>query len=335
MNLLDRFTIPVDQQLAPAVGAAKLLPPGTSTALDLDWVDLLAAALTVGKPNFSALLSQHPYGFWEAQRRITTILANLEHDGLGNLVRSSVYRTSDGTEMAGISYAIGMTVALCVARDRFGIAHLMHFDEAHGIRHGKRPDLVDPMAIRDTFVEAKGSSSFPKQSQMASALDQLRTPPPKIGPPTTGIATCAGFRAPHGVTQKRLVAHVQYFGHRPMAKRVSDATISKIAPLLAQEALVSCYGPLALWVVRPDSSSAVAGERLRSHDQCVLAWEPTSHLWMGLEVGTLYKALGAIREMSDAYEWSWPDIDSLPRISGRVIHRGPLAFLLDHEWTSQ
>ena len=335
MNLLDRFTIPVDQQLAPAVGAAKLLPPGTSTALDLDWVDLLAAALTVGKPNFSALLSQHPYGFWEAQRRITTILANLEHDGLGNLVRSSVYRTSDGTEMAGISYAIGMTVALCVARDRFGISHLMHFDEAHGIRHGKRPDLVDPMAIRDTFVEAKGSSSFPKQSQMSSALDQLRTPPPKIGPPTTGIATCAGFRAPHGATQKRLVANVQHFGHRPLAKRVSDAAISGMAMLLAPQALVNCYGPLALWVVRPTSAEPIFVEGVSTEERFVLRWEPQSRLCIGLEVETLTRTLAAISEVSDAQGWQWPDLETSPLVTDAVGNRGPVAFLLGPEWGEQ
>jgi len=326
MNLFARFTIPVDQQPAPAAGAAKLRPPGNSRALKVDWVDVLAAALTVGRPNVTALLKQHPHGHWEAQRRITTILANLEDDGAGSLVRSSVYRASDGTEMAGISYAIGMTMALCVARDRFGIAHLMHFDEAHGIRHGRRPDLVDPLAIHDTFVEAKGSSSLPQQSQMASALDQLRPPPPSIGPPTTGIATCAGFRAPPGTTQERLVAHVQHFGQRPIVKKVGDASISKIALLLAQEAMVSCYGPLALWVVRPDSSSAVVVGRSTTDEQFVSAWEPASRLWIGLEAGTLNKALRAIHELSDVYDWPWPDVESLPRISGTFVQRGPVAF---------
>lgn len=329
MNLLQPFAIPVDQQLAPPTGAAQLLPPGNSRDLNVDWADLLAAALTVGRPNFSALLSQHPHGFWEAQRRIMTILANIAPDGSDGLARSPVYETSDGTEKASISYAIGMALALCVARDRFGIAHLMHFDEAHNIRQGRRPDLVDPLAIHDTFVEAKGSSSLPKQSQMAAALDQLRSPPPAVGPPTRGIATCAGFRALRGTRQERFVAHVQHFGHRPTAKRVGDAAISKMATVLAPQALVSCYGPLALWVVRPTSSEPVFVERASTEVRFVFRWEPQSRLCIGLEVDTLTRTLAAISQFGDAQGWQWPDLETSPLITDAVVSRGPVAFVSD------
>lgn len=301
------------------VGSARLRKP-SRPGLEIDWLDVLSAALTVGKPHFVAALAHPPYAIFEAQRRMALLLAHLmDHqmpDGGVGLVRTPVYDASDPTEKGAIAYSVGMTLALCFARARLGIGYLTHVDVRFGSSRVRRPDLVDATDDR-SFVEAKGSSGPVPQDQMTSALDQLRANPiGRLALWRAATASCVGFRRLDRGDPERLSLHVQHLVRPPTPKSVTDAKLRAMSRDLANPLLVATFGPVATYLAATATGlfDAVGFPALRPRGRALwvvhgredasyaVAFEPYLQRFIGLETSVYLRTMDAVKELGVSLE---------------------------------
>jgi hypothetical protein len=125
--------------------------------LDVSFVDVLAAAITVGRPSWSAVLRYGVYSRAELVYRLFLVVANLELNGR-RLVRSLAYDGLDPSEKSAVSYYCGLTFAKLIAEELFAVPYLLHVasypSSSITFSATSRPDL----AGMDASVEFPGFS---------------------------------------------------------------------------------------------------------------------------------------------------------------------------------
>ena len=148
--------------------------------LDVGWIDLVWAAITVGKPGIAHLFSHGWHSISDVIVRSHTVYANLRTHG-ALFRRSSLYNAQDPSEKSGTSYFLGMMAAKLIAERLLDTPWLMHvsmFTSSGGtVRlHGNsEPDLIGIRRNGDWIVmEAKGRSGRFSSVAMAKAKTQTR-----------------------------------------------------------------------------------------------------------------------------------------------------------------
>ncbi|HPJ18251.1 MAG TPA: hypothetical protein PK635_03900 [Actinomycetota bacterium] len=267
--------------------------------LKLTLDELVDAAITVGTPNAIALFN-NPQGRWETVRRVASVHSRLDLVKAPLGVPSEALGMADGSERGYASYELGMALTLAVARHRFGVADLAHYDAAYRDANKvgpstTRPDLIDPITM--AFVaEAKGSMGKTQAEQMTSAVSQLMAVMGKDvrqrTPVASGAAVCPGFQMAGGKRPKRLSVHIQAVGARTRTRAVSRQQRLAAARALSGETLLSTYGLTSIWL-----SQAAAGYLETGEQSYVVARDPVTHTWIGLDSQVHNNVRVALREV--------------------------------------
>lgn len=156
-------------------------PSPLKSTLDFSEADLIAAALTVGRPNLPAVWMHRSFSIHEALWRIATVRANLNLAGAGSGVSHSVaFDALDPTEKGWVNFSLGMIFAKIAAATLLDIPWLFHFkwyaqQNTLAMKSGKStPDFIGIAAATGLphSVEAKGRNSTYAQSIMDKAKDQ-------------------------------------------------------------------------------------------------------------------------------------------------------------------
>ena len=152
---------------------------------------LVLAALTVGRPNWSAVFAHGPSSILECTWRCAMVLSNVaigrKSNGDEYLTASSAFKYLDPSEKGAATFFIGSAMTKIVA-DAFGIPTLYHLDtvkkySAHlgpnvptvsMVSGGKsRPDFIGPYTKNVYGVfESKGRSHFSDDTLRLSAKAQ-------------------------------------------------------------------------------------------------------------------------------------------------------------------
>ena len=179
----------------PASWGNRLARGGT---VRVPFIDVVAAALTVGRPSLRAVLRYGVYSRAELVYRLFQVVANLVSSN-GRLVRSLAYDGLDPSEKSAVSYHCGLTCAKLFADELFALPYLQHIacypPPSLGYVTGLRPDLagVDG-AGRWYIVEAKGRSNEANPSVLSQAKAQTQAVGNVAGvPPHLRLAVVADF----------------------------------------------------------------------------------------------------------------------------------------------
>ncbi len=179
----------------PASWGNRLARGGT---VRVPFIDVVAAALTVGRPSLRAVLRYGVYSRAELVYRLFQVVANLVSSN-GRLVRSPAYDGLDPSEKSAVSYHCGLTCAKLFADELFALPYLQHIacypPPSLGYVTGLRPDLagVDG-AGRWYIVEAKGRSNEANPSVLSQAKAQTQAVGNVAGaPPHLRLAVVADF----------------------------------------------------------------------------------------------------------------------------------------------
>ena len=143
------------------------------------WGELLAAALTVGRPSTAFAFRHGNSSLHEARFRIALVYMALEQARYtGKLRRSNVFMALDPTEKGAVSYFLGMAVCKLFASRLLNVPWLLHLDvfrdQLRWVTLGRsRPDLVgqDHRGRWHAF-ECKGRSSVPSAAERYKATAQ-------------------------------------------------------------------------------------------------------------------------------------------------------------------
>jgi len=144
--------------------------------LSVPFLDVIAAALTVGRPSWSAVLRYGVYSRAELVYRLFQVVANLVPSN-GRIVRSPAYDGLDPSEKSAISYHCGLTFAKLVVDEFFAVPFLQHIASypppSARYRTNQRPDLAGLDASgRWYVVEAKGRSNESNSALLLQAKTQ-------------------------------------------------------------------------------------------------------------------------------------------------------------------
>ena len=216
--------------------------------LQLDWEEILWAAITVGRSELLHVFRHGPFSLFELSYRIAIVYANLVERSNGSIERSVAYEGLDPSEKSAISYFLALTATKAVIHRTLNVPWLMHLDVYRKelnpvISGGSRPDL----AGRDEHgrwivVEAKGRTNgldkraLAKAKKQASQVSEIDCEPPFLA-----VATQAHFSA--GELKLDLV------DPSPRRRRLR-------LPLSREQFFEGYYRPFREWI-REDSSHRV------------------------------------------------------------------------------
>lgn len=151
-----------------------------SGTLTTNWNEVLAAALTVGRPSTYHVFRHGPSSFHEAIFRLSLVRMAIEQDWYGRPCRTAAFAALDPTEKGMVSYFLGMVFCKLFAEKRLGAPWLLHLDVFRnqiGARNlgRSRPDLVGQTLSGDWLAfESKGRSSAPSSSDKSKAKAQAQ-----------------------------------------------------------------------------------------------------------------------------------------------------------------
>jgi hypothetical protein len=158
---------------------AALSPSDAKGYLEIQWTDLVWAAITTGKRNASYWKSHPCQSLAEAVSRAWYLYAHLKTNKAGELEKSKLYDSMDPTEKVGASYFLGMTFAKLASEVLLDTPWLFHVSLATEIisyAPGKsRPDFLGQTKSLDWIVlEAKGRSGIFSSSALEKAKAQSK-----------------------------------------------------------------------------------------------------------------------------------------------------------------
>lgn len=148
---------------------------------DLYGIDLLWAALTVGRPNLQAVFQHGQFSIEEAIWRIGIVTANLDlARPTTGIYHSPAFNVLDPTEKGWVNFSLGMIFAKICAENLLDTPWLFHFKWFQGHNHvamlpgGSTPDFIGVSAISGQYhvIEAKGRNSGFSQTVMTKAKAQ-------------------------------------------------------------------------------------------------------------------------------------------------------------------
>jgi len=150
-----------------------------SHILKCSWADLVWAAITVGKRDFSDVIKFGNVSLNEMIYRTYILYANL-NEVKNKLYRSSIYNNQDTTEKAFTSYFVGMMTSKLIAEKLFDTPWLLHLESLPGFKNGligiSRPDLIGLTIKRKEWIiiEAKGRTNTFSRAAQNVAKKQTR-----------------------------------------------------------------------------------------------------------------------------------------------------------------
>lgn len=139
--------------------------------VEISPIQLLWAAMTVGRANFMDVLAYGRYSEYEMIYRLSMILANLQASG-NSLRKSSAFNHLDPAEKGAVSFFLGMTMSKLIAAKKLRVPWLLHLDVYRGELNPvhypgtrRRPDLAGLSRSGDwVIIESKGrTNGFPQQ----------------------------------------------------------------------------------------------------------------------------------------------------------------------------
>jgi hypothetical protein len=125
------------------------------------WAELVHAAITVGRKNWTDVLQHGNYSLLEILWRTAMLRGNLRGTS-GRIARSSAYRGLDRSEKGAVSFFLGLCAAKLFAERLLDVPWLLHLDVYRALVNptfttSKRPDFVGMDAVGHWIVaEAKG-----------------------------------------------------------------------------------------------------------------------------------------------------------------------------------
>ena len=135
-------------------------------ALNCQWVDLLWAAITVGRRSWQHVVMHGRYSVYELVYRACLLFANLARSNGNYITRSDAYNALDPSEKGAVSYFMGLTLSKLFAEHVLNAPWMMHLDVYFNqlqpmIGNGKRrPDLVGQDSHgRWIVAESKGRTN--------------------------------------------------------------------------------------------------------------------------------------------------------------------------------
>jgi len=141
------------------------IPSGKHT-IQIDWVDLVWAAITYGKRDASQLIAFQWHSLAELVVKAHSVYAYLRSGSTG-YEKSDLYSSLDATEKGAASYFLGMTMCKIFADQKLSTPWLFHLSLAtsngasivFNKMSKERPDLIGLTTGNDWIVaEAKGRS---------------------------------------------------------------------------------------------------------------------------------------------------------------------------------
>lgn len=173
-------TIPyVTREFAPGLG----VQVDGRDDLTVTWLDILHAAITVGRRGWSDVWQHGAHSIFEMSYRALIVFANLRESTVGNIQKTVAYRWLDRSEKSAISYFLGLTFAKLMATHLLHVHWAMHLDvyaeylQATVITSGRRrrPDLIGrDVSGRWCVLEAKGRTNRATAKTIQDAKEQTR-----------------------------------------------------------------------------------------------------------------------------------------------------------------
>ncbi len=169
--------------------------PSPGGALQLDWNDLLWAAITVGRPNRYYVFKHGRSSRYEALFRTSLVRMAVEESlGSRRFVRTAACKHLDPSEKGAINYFLGLTLCKAFAEKALQVPWMLHLDV---FRNGlnpvlqrnerSRPDLVG-QSLDGSWIafESKGRVSEPDSKTKLKAKDQSKRIVSVLGRSVTG-----------------------------------------------------------------------------------------------------------------------------------------------------
>ncbi|MEC7120307.1 MAG: hypothetical protein VXW65_10445 [Pseudomonadota bacterium] len=167
--------------------------------LDVDWFDIIWAAITVGKRNSNQINQHGVFSAYEMAHRVSLVWLSLRMSS-GRLIRTGVYDNMDPTEKSFVSFSMGMlTSKLFVHKllDVHWLEHVSSFDKTLLVNPNtkSRPDLIGVNKNGDfVIVEAKGTTNNYSEKNQKKAKDQVKVISTINGvPPVLRVASQSYF----------------------------------------------------------------------------------------------------------------------------------------------
>lgn len=153
----------------------------SSGSLQINWDDILWAAITVGRPNLYYVFRYGRPSGYEAIFRYSLVRMALEQCG-SNLCRTNAFNSLDPTEKGAITYFLGMTFCKLFAEKFLSTPWLLHLDvfrqtlNPSMLKGRSRPDMVGKQMQSGEWhaFECKGRSSSPGQLEKQKAKGQAQ-----------------------------------------------------------------------------------------------------------------------------------------------------------------
>jgi hypothetical protein len=177
------------------------------------WAELVHAAITVGRRNWSDVIRHGSYSILEVLWRVAMLRANLGTNSFNRLIRSAAYDRLDPAEKTSVSFFLGNCIAKALCSRLFNVPWLLHLsvywdDLGVGMTAGskERPDFVGfDAANRAIVVEAKGRTRGVDSALMTKAKRQAR------------LVTTIG-----GIAPTARIAVASYFSDRGLRVNIQD-----------------------------------------------------------------------------------------------------------------
>ncbi|MFI8711989.1 hypothetical protein [Brevibacillus brevis] len=146
-------------------------------SINFKWVDLIRAAITVGRANERDVWRHGIYSWYESLYRQFIVFANLKEDITGFVIRSHGYQSLDPSEKSAVSYFLGLSATKLLAEKLLRTPWLMHLDIYTHLNpvliNKSKPDMVGlDNRGRWVIVEAKGRSNNFDKKAMVKAKNQ-------------------------------------------------------------------------------------------------------------------------------------------------------------------
>jgi hypothetical protein len=145
--------------------------------LNVDWFDLVWAAVSVGKLGLDDLMAHGQFSIDEIRSRYYLIYSHLMQNQ-GAIIKSPLYESMDSTEKGAASYFIGMAASKLVGAFLLEVPWLVHLEKIQaiydiGLSGRSRPDLLGKNNQGKWVVfEAKGRTHGFSQDAINKAKTQ-------------------------------------------------------------------------------------------------------------------------------------------------------------------
>jgi hypothetical protein len=163
------------------VEAVDFSPPYPPPEMNVDWSDLIWAALTVGRPNVHFVFGHGQSSIYEAIFRTSLVRMALEEiPGSDRFRRTPTFRTMDPSEKGAINYFVGLMLCKAFAEKALNTPWLWHLDVFRTALNPtlsgterSRPDLVGQLPNNEWIAfESKGRVSKPDANTKDRAKKQ-------------------------------------------------------------------------------------------------------------------------------------------------------------------